>query len=201
MILSEKRKTDEKWFYSDEQFNQLYPLDIRTLSARHWTPLQVARVAAGFLATEKQAKILDIGSGVGKFCLSAAHFYPQATFYGVEQRRYLIKHAETAGKILGFKNVSFIHGNFTQIDLKNFDHFYFFNSFYENLTGTDKIDEDILYSAELFNYYNRFLYKQLEKMPAGTRLVTFHSLEDEIPDCYQVVDVQMSNMLKFRIKV
>ena len=39
------------------------------------------------------------------------------------------------------------HGNFTQLDFKNFDHFYFYNAFYENLAGTDKIDDSIDYSV------------------------------------------------------
>ena len=52
----------------------------------------------------------------------------------------LINHAEIAKNILGFKNVKFMHGNFTQLDFRNYDHFYFYNSFYENLDGTNKID-------------------------------------------------------------
>ena len=106
-----------------------------------------------------------------------------------------------ARQIVGLNNVSFSHGNITQIDFKNYDHFYFYNSFYENLAGTDKIDERIVYSGELYNYYNRYLYKQLEQMPAGTRLATFYSLEDEVPGDYHVVGSEMDNLLKFWVKV
>jgi len=201
MALIERRPYVEKWFHSDEDFNQLYPPSIQAMSRRHWTPLAVARSAAKFLAAEKNVKILDIGSGVGKFCLSAAFYKPSAFYCGIEQRSVLISHAETAREELSLNNVSFIHGNFTQLNFKNFDHFYFYNSFYENLTGTDKIDESIEFSAELYNYYNRYLYKELEKMKAGTRLATFHSLEDEIPPGYLVVGSEMNNLLKFWIKI
>ncbi len=191
----------EKWFTTDEQFNQLYPAPIRLLSQSHWTPLSVAKKSAIFLAPESNVKILDIGSGVGKFCLTAAKLKPNAFFYGVEQRKELLAHADKAKKILDLKNVSFISGNFTQLDLRDFDHFYFFNSFYENLSGTSKIDNSIDYSSDLYNYYNRFLHIQLAQKPPGTRLVTYHSLEDEIPKAFQLVHAQLDNQLKYWIKI
>jgi len=201
MPLLEKRIYAEKWFSSDEQFNQLYPLSIQTLARRHWTPLSVARKAANFLAAENNVRILDIGSGVGKFCLGAAYYKPKAFYYGVEQRKSLISHAEIAREILHIENVSFFNGNFTLLDFSKYDHFYFYNAFYENLAGTDKIDDSIDYSGELYNYYNRYLFKQLELKPAGTRLATFHSLEDEVPQSYHVVGSEFDNLLKFWIKV
>lgn len=201
MPLLEKRIYAEKWFSSDEQFNQLYPLSIQTLARRHWTPLTVARKAANFLADENNVRVLDIGSGVGKFCLSAAYYKPKAFYYGVEQRKGLIDHAEIAREHLHIENVSFFNGNFTLLDFRNYDHFYFYNSFYENLACTDKIDDSIDYTGELYNYYNRYLYKQLEQKPTGTRLATFHSLDDEVPPCYHVVGSEFDNLLKFWIKI
>lgn len=190
----------EKWFSSDNQFHHLYPLSVRSLAARHWTPLHVARAAAEFLVMESGTRILDIGSGTGKFCLAAAWYKPQAFFYGIEQRKESVTNSETARQILGLDNILFTHGNFTQLNFTDYDHFYFYNSFYENLAGTDKIDDSIDYSVELYNYYNRYLYKMLEQKPAGTKLVTFHSLEHEIPPSFHVADTQMDNLLKFWIK-
>ncbi len=201
MPLLEKRINTESWFSSDAQFNQLYPSSIQLLAQRHWTPLVVARKAANYLAAESNMRILDIGSGVGKFCLAAAHYKPMAFYYGIEQRKRLINYADAAKEKLRIENVSFIEGNFTQIDFRNYDHFYFYNSFYENLTGTDKIDDSIDYSLELYNYYNRYLYKQLEQKPPGTRLASFHSLEDEIPKGYHIVGSEMNELLKFWIKI
>jgi SAM-dependent methyltransferase len=200
MSLLEKGSPAKSWFTSDEQFNNLYPSPIKQLAARHWTPMIVARKAAAFLAVGNNIRILDIGSGVGKFCLAAAYHYPKAFYYGIEQREGLIQHAETAKETLGFNNVSFIHGNFTQLDFKQYDSFYFYNSFYENLTGNDKIDDSIDYSDELFDYYNRYLYTQLAQKPAGTRLTTFHSLEEEVPNSYHIVGTEMDNRLKYWLK-
>ena len=201
MPLLEKRINTENYFNSDTQFNQLYPAAIQLLAQRHWTSLVVARKAANFLAAENNARILDIGSGVGKFCLAAAHYKPKAFYYGIEQRKQLFNHAEAAKEMLQYENVFFMNGNFTQIDFRKYDHFYFYNSFYENITGTDKIDNSIDYSLELFNYYNRYLYKQLEQKPPGTRLAAFHSLEDEMPPEYHIVGVEMDGLLKFWIKI
>ena len=190
----------ENWFNSDSRFDKLYPLPIRRLGERHWTPLEVAESAALFLAAEKGVRILDIGSGVGKFCLSAAHYKPDALYYGVEQRKDLVTYAESAKQILNLSNVSFIHENFTKLDFKQYDHFYFYNSFYENLTGIPKIDESITYSSDLFNFYNRNLYRQLAKRPSGTRVAGYHSLEVEMPRNYHVVGSDMDGLLKFWIK-
>jgi len=184
---------------SDIAFNALYPLNVRMLSNRHWTPIHIAQLAVDFLAKDG-GKILDIGSGVGKFCLAGAHFAPTAQFFGVEQRDYLIKHAESAQKTLDLSNVSFIHKNFTQLNLREFDHFYFFNSFYENVDSLDRIDEGIDYSRALFDYYVAYLRNGLEQMPQGTKLATFHSFHGEVPAGYEMVASHQSGDLIFWIK-
>jgi hypothetical protein len=201
MPLVENRIAVESWFRSDLKFNSLYPTSVRLLAQRHWTPIEVARKAADFLAADNHVSILDIGSGVGKFCLAAAQHKPNAFFYGIEQRKKLFNYACVTKKMLQLDNVFFTTGNFTQIDFKKYDHFYFYNSFYENLTGTDKIDDSIDYSLELFNYYNWYLYKQLEQRPSGTRIATFHSLEYEIPPGYYTVAVDLEGALKCWVKI
>lgn len=194
-------EASNKFFKSDSAFNQLYPSHIQQLATQHWTPLSIAQKAARFLTMEENTSVLDIGCGAGKFCLAAAHYYPNANYYGIEQRKWLLHWAEQAKKKLALSNVHFLEGNFTQVDFKQFDHFYFFNAFYENLSGTDKIDQSIDYSSELYYYYARYLFRKLQQKPAGTRLATYHSLEDEIPPEYHVVAVDISGLLKFWIKL
>lgn len=191
----------KNWFASDIIFNSLYPKPIQEVAEKHWTPLTVAQKAAAFLAVSPDGKILDIGSGSGKFCLTAAHFHPLNLFYGIEQRDNLVELSGRLATQLQLENVFFICDNITNIDFKNYDHFYFYNSFYENIQGTQKIDSSIKYSEELYNYYNRYLLKQLSKRPAGTRLVTYHSLGSEIPSDYEVVHTDYNEFLKFWIKI
>ncbi|MEO6548802.1 MAG: methyltransferase domain-containing protein [Ferruginibacter sp.] len=191
----------DKWFSCDDQFDLLYPASMQSLARDHWTPLEVIRKAAAFLAADKNVKILDIGSGVGKFCLGAAHFMPHAYYTGIEQRLSLVEYAENTRINLDFENIEFIHGNFTQLDFGNYDHFYFFNSFYENFGFTEKIDNNVDHSHKLYQYYTQHLMKQLELKPVGTRLATFHSLEDEIPKDFLTVGSEVDNHLKFWIKI
>lgn len=186
----------ENYLRSDTDFNELYPPDIQMLARRHWTQIDIAQQAATFLACDG-GKILDIGSGVGKFCLAAAYYAPHAQFFGVEQRKYLINHALRAQQLLGVPNATFINANFTQLDLQEYDHFYFFNSFYENLDDMDRIDENIAYSEGLYEYYVRYLYKCLDALPAGTKIATYHSLEEEIPGGYELVGSHSDNNLRF----
>ena len=197
---SKKSKTKD-WFSADLIFNSLYPLPIAALAEKHWTPLAVAEKAANFLAISPDVKILDIGSGSGKFCLTAAHYHPQTSFYGIEQRSDLVDLCNDLKDQLQLKNVFFICDNITNIDFKEYDHFYFYNSFYENIDGTEKIDYNISYSEELYKDYNRYLYKQLNKKPAATRLVTYHSFGNEIPNGYEIVNTDYYEFLKFWIKV
>lgn len=189
------------FFSSDQYFDQLYPPSISALASRHWTPLTIAKEAANFLAVGSNVRILDIGSGVGKFCLIGAKFHPNALFTGIEQRASLNQIAQSVAHELSLNNTEFLTGNFTDIDLTPYHHFYFYNAFYENLIDNDSIDQTIEQSPELFNLYNRKLYKQLKKLPAGTRIATFHSSENEMPNSYQVVGVGSNEDLKFWVKV
>jgi hypothetical protein len=38
-------------------------------------------------------------------------------------------------------------------------------------------------------------------MPTGTRVVTFHSLEDEMPAGFQSIGLEENNLLNFWIKI
>ena len=191
----------ERWFSSDINLHQLYPEPIRPLARIHWSPLYIVQKAVSFLAPNDKVKVLDIGSGVGTFCLAGAYYKPSVSFFGVEQRKNLVEHAQTVREILGLQNVQFIQRNFTQLNLSEYDNFYFYNSFFENLDGTDKIDNEIVYSNELYNYYSIYLYNQLEKMPIGTRVATYCSWGDEMPPCYQVAEMHFGDLLKFWIKM
>ncbi|MBL7766817.1 MAG: methyltransferase domain-containing protein [Chitinophagaceae bacterium] len=197
MAFSEITSLSTEYFLSDEAFDQLYPPFLRELASQHWTPIQVAKKAAAFLASDKEAHILDIGSGTGKFCLSAAHFMPNAFFTGVEHRKNLVNHANKAKEKLGLSNVNFLHKNFKAIDFSEFDHFYFFNSFYENLIGMDQDGYRIDYSSEKYHAYSHELYLKLSQRPSGTKIVTYFSMEEEIPNGYKVVGEEMKGVLKF----
>ena len=186
-------------FNSDNDFDALYPEHIRQLSMKHWTPLNVAIKAANFLAAP-QVRILDIGSGAGKFCLVAAYYHSDILFCGVEQRQELVHQAEKIQQKTQISNARFTHANITEINFEEFDHFYYYNSFFENIDLQNAIDDTIEISMNLYRYYIQYLFVALQQKPAGTKLVTFQSLEQEIPPGYKLVGTAYGKLLKMWIK-
>jgi len=186
-------------FCNDAAFDWLYPEHFQLMSLKHWTPLAIARQAAAFLATPG-AKILDIGSGIGKFCLAGAYHFPDSYFCGVEQRHELVHYAQVAREYAGLSNVNFVHANITQVNFGAFDHFYFYNAFYENIDPANSIDDSIELSVPLFNYYNQYLRSVLDKTPPGTRLVTYQSFEEEVPPGFCLSDTTCGGLMKMWIK-
>jgi SAM-dependent methyltransferase len=189
-----------QYFSSDQQFLSLFSEKNKKANRIHYTPLAVAKKAAEFLCGGLGNKILDIGSCIGKFCFTAAHYYPAYTFYGIEQRGDLIEASEKTNETLQLSNVFFEHKNFDQITLTDYHHFYFFNSFHENIEE-DKLDYQVAFSENLYHYYNAQIHKQLSKMPTGTRIATFFTLDDIIPASYLLIDTHFDEGLKFYEKI
>jgi hypothetical protein len=193
------KRSKSSLFRNDTDFDHLYPRHVQKLSEMHWTPLHIVKKASEFLAVP-DAKILDIGSGVGKFCLAAGFFQPKSLFDGIEQRSELFSYAETVKQEMNLPNVNFMHGNFTELDFNDFDHFYFYNSFYENITPTSPIDYILKTSYELYEKYSMFLFNMLEEKPEGTRLVTFQAPGKQIPASYRLIDNSYRRELKMWMK-
>jgi hypothetical protein len=186
-------------FRNDAAFDDLYPEHIRDLSRMHWTPVGIARKASNFLGIPN-ARVLDIGSGVGKFCITAGFFQPDTTFYGIEQREALHTFAEIARDEISLPNVHFIQGNLTELDFSWFDHFYFYNPFFENIDHDSRIDYAVKISFELYHHYSRLVYEMLDQKPPETRLVTFHASESQVPPGYQLINNSPGGTLKMWIR-
>lgn len=187
------------FFGNDADFDWLYPERFQLMSQKQWTPLNVAHTAAGYLNVPG-AKVLDIGSGIGKFCLAAAHLYPDVNFIGVEQRQELVHYARVAKNYFKLSNASFIHANVTQVNFKEFDHFYFYNSFYENIDRENAIDDTIETSYGLYDYYTQYLHSVLKDKPSGTRVVTYQSLGEILPDGFKPIQLSFLTLLRLWIK-
>ncbi|ABQ07456.1 methyltransferase domain-containing protein [Flavobacterium johnsoniae] len=180
----------------DSTFNELYPTRIKRLAARHWTPVAVAKFAAEYLVDKPYKKVLDIGSGAGKFCLVGAAS-TTGRFYGVEQRASLIKLSKKIADKHDITNVEFIHSNINEISFSAYEAFYFYNPFYENIDSSCSIDKTILPERELFYSYSRYVKEQLEQTPIGTRLVTYWSNWEEIPDSFELQYAACGGVLVF----
>jgi SAM-dependent methyltransferase len=164
----------------DRTFDEVYPPWIRGLSRTFWTPVQVARRAAEWLVTEPGARVLDVGSGVGKFCLVAA-LTSEGSFTGVEQRAHLADAARDTARRFRVRRCTFITGNAQDLDWAAFDGLYLFNPFSEHIPGFHAIDDAIDRRRETYTAYVRMVEERLDALPAGARVVTFHGFGGEFP--------------------
>jgi Methyltransferase domain len=180
---------------TDAEFDEIYPQQIRPLSKRHFTPVAVAKMAAAYLADTPNAKILDIGSGVGKFCMIGAAC-TEGAFTGVEQRENLHLLSNSLAKQYELSNIDFIHGNILDVNFKEFDAFYFFNAFFENILVDDSIDDKVELDKGLFFMYSLYVRRELSKMPIGTKLATYYAYSEEIPLNYSVVSTELEGRFK-----
>lgn len=95
---------------ADPAFDAIYPERVRVFSWRYWTPVEVARRAAQLLVTSESTRVLDIGSGAGKFCLVGA-LTTRATFTGIEQRQHLVEVAQWIAERYRVPHVEYRHGD------------------------------------------------------------------------------------------
>lgn len=180
----------------DNDFDLIYPTRIKAVSDIHFTPVKIAKVAAFYLAEKSGTKILDIGSGAGKFCMVGSAC-TEGYFVGVEQRKNLCVAARNISKKYQLTNLEFIHSNIMDIPFKEYDAFYFFNSFYENVSILPSIDNQFELRRELFDAYSLYVKTQLDEKPIGTKLVTYFSFLKEIPASYEVKYACFDDKLKF----
>ncbi|MFI5300548.1 MAG: hypothetical protein ACHREM_20880, partial [Polyangiales bacterium] len=74
----------------DELFDEMLHPYLRVRSPKFWTPVSVARRAGELLAALDVDRVLDAGSGAGKFCIVAATAAPLVIFLGVVQGKPLV---------------------------------------------------------------------------------------------------------------
>lgn len=181
---------------SDNDFDSIYPESIKQLAKRHWTPVSVAKISSTFLVQRPGTRVLDIGSGAGKFCMVGA-VNTSGHFTGVEQRLNLIKLSNDLSLKYGIRNVDFIHGNITSIRFSEYNSFYLFNPFHENIDHTCRIDYSLKFSPHLYHSYSIYVVEQLMSLPLGTRVATYHSPPNVVPSAYKLQDTLHGGVLKF----
>lgn len=171
----------------DRVFDQVYPGPIQRLSSVHWTPVEVAMRVTRHLATSPTARILDIGSGVGKFCIVAAAMLPKLRVRGIEHRAHFVDVAERAAEKVGVV-VDFEHGTIDGVDPCAIDAVYLFNPFAENLSQPeDHIDETVEVGEERFWRDTADVERFLDASRVGTRVVTYCGWGGVMPSGFELV--------------
>lgn len=170
----------------DRVFDEVFPSSVRPVSSLHWTPVAVAMRVAMFLAARPTPTILDVGAGVGKFCLVAAATLPRAHVIGVEQRSHFVTIARDAASKMGV-DAEFTHGTIDDIDAASVDGIYLFNPFAENVARVeDHIDETVELSREKFLRDLESTERFLHRARVGTRVVTYWGWGGDMPPEYRL---------------
>lgn len=165
----------------DRIFDEVFPSAVRARSSLYWTPVEVAVRAANLLADRAGTTILDIGSGVGKFCIVAAAAV-NAKVRGIEHRPHLVEIAREAAARIGVAP-TFDGGTIDEQDAAAIDGFYLFNPFAENLcTTTDRLDGTVELSAKRFSSDVDATELLLAKARVGARVVTYCGFGGDTPE-------------------
>jgi SAM-dependent methyltransferase len=184
---------------TDDEFDEAFPEEVRDLSPCHWSPVEACRKAAQWLVTEPGTRVLDVGCGPGKFCVIGAAT-TAGHFTGVEQRGHLCRTGRNLIKKYNIPRVEILHANVTGMNFRDYDAFYIFNPFEENVIESLRIDDAVKLTSVLFIQYTKWVHRELSLLPAGTRVVTFHGGCEEIPPCYTCEETACGGHLRLWIK-
>jgi SAM-dependent methyltransferase len=186
----------------DAEFDAAYPPAIRAVSSCFWSPVRVALRAAELLVTSRASRVLDVGSGVGKFCIVGAAA-TGATFMGVEHRPRFVSVAERVAEAFGVTSAHFQCATFSTVDLEDFDGVYLFNPFEENLWGpVERLDETVPLSRERFARDTVRAERLLASARVGTRVVTYYGFGSVVPPGFRLAlrERQRSGHLELWVK-
>lgn len=169
----------------DAMFDALLSPGPRVRSSSYWSTVEVAQTASRWLTEAGALRLLDVGSGVGKFCtiasLSSAH-----RVWGVELRGGLVRESRTLAQRLGAE-VVILDGTLDTVDARRFDSFYFFNPFAEHLAEEhEKYDEHFPSSVDGYLHDVKIVERWLRAAPLGSAMVTYNGLGGRIPLSWMV---------------
>jgi predicted RNA methylase len=185
---------------SNELFDVLFPSEIKGLSDRHWTSVFVAKISADYFCNQKHAKVLDIGSGAGKFCFVGATLHPKSEFHGVDIRKKLVDIANEIKNKYAVSNTHFFQQDVLHMDFNGYDAIYLFNPFQEKIDASSIIDKDSAVDIGQYINYTTHIYNELHNVAVGTKLVTYFCEEFCIPKSFKLIASHMKGELKFYLK-
>lgn len=173
---------------ADRDLDAFLPAAARRISTLYWSPVRVASRAAAIFAALGVSRVLDLGSGAGKFCVVAGAQAPRIDFVGVEHRPHLVAAARALAEAVGATNVAFTQGDASLPPEARFDGFYAFNPFAENsLMALGQVDQTVELSPLRRLVDVLRVERWLAARPDGAVLVTYHGLGGPIPSSYECV--------------
>lgn len=187
-------------FVADADFDLFLPEDHQRVSSRFWTPIGVSLCVTRWLSDAGAQRVLDVGSGVGKFCVVSA-LASQMSFTGIEQRPHLVTVAEELAQRFSITSrVTFVGGRLEATDFRDFDALYFYNPFGENrFPLADHLDATVEINRRRFDRDVAEAEYLLDRMPVGTHLATYNSFGGRVPDTYELVHAKVVGINVLRL--
>jgi predicted RNA methylase len=170
----------------DAQFDAFIPVQQRAVSEEYWTPLRVAARAAEWFDQFGARLVVDVGSGVGKFCVAVA-LCGRFECIGLEQRPRFVAAARRLAEVFEVADrVRFVQtsdGAWPPADA-----YYLFNPFGENLCAReDQLDASVELTAARYRREVAQAEQFLARAQAGTLLLTYNGFGGRVPDSYREV--------------
>ena len=171
----------------DRTFDALLPADLARFSAQYWSPVAVAMLASRWLAREAP-RIVDIGSGGGKFCTIGA-LVTDARFVGIEQRARLVVGARALAERLGVTDrVEFVHGDVADFRVEDGDALYLFNPFEENVLPREEwLDDSIEHSVAKFHADLDSMEAAFDLLSTGANVATYEGFGRDAFDGFELL--------------
>jgi SAM-dependent methyltransferase len=172
----------------DAVFDAFLPEDLANLSADQWTPLEVAVAAARWLAELGRKRVVDIGSGPGKFCIAAA-LASGCTFIGLEQNPRFVSVARSLARLFGVEDrVHFLRGALGDGALPEADAYYLYNPFAQHLFAPSDNGE---VTPDYHRYRRDVMLAQdtFRRAPSGTIVLTYNGFGGLMPASYEACRV------------
>ncbi|MDZ4727138.1 MAG: methyltransferase domain-containing protein [Leptospira sp.] len=182
-LFTEIKNGDE---ISDGEFDKLYPPYFQEISSVQWSPIHICKLVLDLFNLKEEDQLLDVGSGVGKFCFIAA-ILTKANVTGVEKRKELVQVSNGILKQSKLKNLNFIHKRMEDLDWNQFSCLYFYNPFYENISPHHRIDDEIPEGIKKFSENLNVTKQKLSDLKKGTKIVTYHSFGGKMPSSYKKI--------------
>lgn len=174
----------------DASFDQFIPYEDRRLSSEYWTPVHVAVRAAQWLDYFGARVVVDVGSGVGKFCVAAA-LSGQCQFIGIEHRVRLVATARALARRFDVEDrITFVQSAMQDASWPKADAYYMFNPFGENLCRQEeRLDRDVELGIDRYKREIAAAERYIEQAPRGTLLLTYNGFGGRVADSYEEVAI------------
>jgi hypothetical protein len=186
-------------YLSEDSFTKLLPEHLQRISKTHFTPIRIALMATEWLTEDGKKDILDVGAGVGKFCIAGAS-NSDSFFYGIEHRPSLVGIAHSLIEKFQVSNALVKQQNVMETDFSAFNAFYLFNPFYEHIVVSKRLNNEVPLADALYNDYLQYTKMQLDRKGRECRIVTFHGDNREIPDGFEIVRETKERYLKLWVR-